>query len=313
MALSVQQSGLRLCYQDVGPADGPVVVLVHGLVSDSSTWAPAITALADRGMRVIAPDLLGHGASDKPPCTPAHYSLDGFATSLRSLLLALDVPRATLAGHSLGGAIAMHFAYHHPELTERLVLVASGGLGKGVHPALRAAAVPGSSLLLRLLVNRGTLGFARWVRLHRAFRLPPVVVDNLHRAFGGLAVPAGRDAFFATLRSVISPSGQRGSMIEMRYLGDHVPTLIVWSEHDHVIPVSHAQALHSHLPSSRLALFPGASHQPHHRYADRFAATLADFIASTDPAVARVPESGAVRSSPEQLGAVAQPVRAGDS
>jgi pimeloyl-ACP methyl ester carboxylesterase len=283
--LSVQQSGHRLCYYDAGPADGPVVVLVHGLVSDSSTWTPAISALAERGIRVIAPDLLGHGASDKPPCTPATYSLDGFASSLRSLLVALGIPRATLVGHSLGGAIAMHFAYHYPELTERLVLVASGGLGKGVHPALRAAALPGSSLLLRCVVNRGTLGFARGVRLHRAFRLPPVVVANLQRAFGGLAIPAGRDAFFATLRSVISPSGQRGSMIEMRYLGDHLPTLIVWSEHDHVIPVSHARALHSHLPSSQLALFPGASHQPHHRYADRFAATLAEFVASTTPAI----------------------------
>src|SRR5262249_7697086 len=159
------------------------------------------------------------------------------------------VPRATLAGHSLGGAIAMHFAYHYPAFTERLVLVASGGLGKSVHPALRAAALPGSPLLLRTVVNRGTLGFARSMRLDRAFRLPPVAVANLHRAFDGLAIPAGRDAFFATLRSVISPSGQRGSMIEMRYLGDHVPTLIVWSEHDHVIPVSHARALHAYLPS----------------------------------------------------------------
>ena len=281
----MQQSGHRLCYYDAGPADGPVVVLVHGLVSDSSTWSPAISALADLGLRVIAPDLLGHGASDKPPCTPDTYSLDGFATSLRALLVALDIPRATLVGHSLGGAIAMHFAYHYPSLTERLVLVASGGLGKAVHPALRAAAVPGSSLLLRAVVNRGTLGFARGVRLHRALRLPPVVLANLHRAFDGLAVPAGRDAFFATLRSVISPSGQRGSMIEMRYLGDHVPTLIVWSEHDHVIPVSHARDLHAHLPSSQLALFPGASHQPHHRYADRFAATLADFVATTTPAI----------------------------
>ncbi len=305
----MQQSGFRLCYQDAGPADGPVVVLVHGLVSDSSTWQPAISALAARGLRVIAPDLLGHGASDKPPGTPATYSLDGFASSLRDLLVALDVPRATLVGHSLGGAIAMHFAYHYPAHAERLVLVASGGLGKGVHPVLRAAALPGSSLLLRLTVNRATLGLARWLRLHRVLRVPPHVVSNLHRAFGGLAIPAGRAAFLATLRSVIAPSGQRGSMIEMRYLGDHVPTLIVWSEHDHVIPVTHARALHEHLPSSRLAVFPGASHQPHCRYADRFAATVADFVVTTTPAA----QPAASLEFPGASGAVAQPVRAGDS
>jgi pimeloyl-ACP methyl ester carboxylesterase len=305
--LSVQQSGYRLCYQDVGPADGPVVVLVHGLVSDNTTWAPAMAALAARGVRVIAPDLLGHGASDKPACTPAAYSLDGFATSLRELLVALSVPRATVVGHSLGGAIAMHFAYHYPAHAERLVLVASGGLGKAVHPVLRAAAVPGSSVVLRLLVNDATLGLARGLRLHRVFRLPPVVVANLRRAFGGLAIPAGRDAFFVALRAVISPSGQRGSMIEMRYLGEHVPTLIVWSERDHVIPVTHARALHEHLPTSRLELFPGSSHQPHCRYPERFAATLADFLATTDPA----PDP--VGKVPSTSGAVAQPVRAGDS
>jgi pimeloyl-ACP methyl ester carboxylesterase len=288
LPFSVQQSGHRLYYQDVGPSDGPVVVLVHGLVSDSSTWSPAIAALADRGMRVIAPDLLGHGVSDKPPSTPAHYSLDGFAHSVRDLLVALDLPRATLVGHSLGGAIAVHVAYHYAEHVERLVLVAAGGLGKDVHPALRAAAVPGSSLVLRLFVNRATLGIARWLRLHRLFRLPPAAVTNLHRAFGGLAHPAGRAAFFASLRSVIAPSGQRGSLIEMRYLADHLPTLIAWSEHDHVIPVSHARALHEHLPSSRLVLFPGASHQPHYRHAEDFADAVAEFVSSTAPAVAPV-------------------------
>jgi pimeloyl-ACP methyl ester carboxylesterase len=259
-------------------------VLIHGLVSDSSTWDPAITALADRGIRVIAPDLLGHGVSDKPPCMPATYSLDGFARSLRDLLVSLDVPRATLVGHSLGGAIAMHFAYHYPAHAERLVLVAAGGLGKDVHPALRAAAVPGSSLVLRLFVNRATLGIVRWLRLHRALRLPPAVVTNLRRAFGGLAHPAGRAAFLASLRSVIAPSGQRGNLIEMRYLADHVPTLIAWSEHDHVIPVSHAHVLHEHLPSSRLVVFPGGSHQPHYRHADGFAAAVAEFLSATPSA-----------------------------
>ena len=278
----MQQSGYRLCYRDVGPADGPVVVLLHGLVSDSSTWDPAITALADRGIRVIAPDLLGHGVSDKP--ASADYSLDGFARSVRDLLASLDVPRATLVGHSLGGAIAMHFAYHYPEPAERLVLVAAGGLGKDVHPALRAAAVPGSSLVLRAFVNRATLGLSRRLRLHRALRLPPPAVTNLRRAFGGLAHPAGRAAFLASLRSVIAPSGQRGNLIEMRYLADHVPTLIAWSEHDHVIPVSHAHALHEHLPSSRLVLFPGGSHQPHYRHADDFAVAVAEFLSTTPSA-----------------------------
>jgi len=69
----------------------------------------------------------------------------------------------------------------------------------------------------------------------------------------------------------------------MQYVADHNPTLIVWTEQDHVIPVSHAYDLHRHLPSSRLVLFSGKSHEPHRRYAERFAQVVAEFIATTKP------------------------------
>ncbi len=79
---------------------------------------------------------------------------------------------------------------------------------------------------------------------------------------------------------MIEPSGQRGSMIEMGYLSPDLPTLIIWSEHDPILPVSHAHDTHDHLPGSRLELFPGLSHEPHRRHAVRFADTVADFIQS---------------------------------
>jgi pimeloyl-ACP methyl ester carboxylesterase len=196
---------------------------------------------------------------------------------------ALTIPRATLVGHSLGGAIAMHFAFHYERYAERLVLVASGGLGKQVHLVLRAAALPFAPPILRLLVNSRTLPLYRARRLHRTLRLTPENLVNLRRAGRTLVTPDGQGAFFATLRSVIRLSGQRGSMIEMRYAADHNPTLIVWSEQDHVIPVSHARDLHRHLPSSRLELFPGKSHEPHRRYPERFADVVANFITTTLP------------------------------
>ena len=275
----VCQSGHELSFVDAGPADAPALVLIHGLASDSGTWDLAIRALAERGLRVIAPDLLGHGRSDKPAYG---YSLDGFARSLAELLDAIGVPRATLVGHSLGGAAAMHFGYAYPAYLERLVLVSSGGLGKHVHPVLRAATLPGARLLLRLFVNRRTAVVYRTPQLHRALRLPPTAVTNLRRAGRGLASPDGRAAFFATLHSVIEPSGQRRPIVD--YFAREVPTLIVWSRDDHVIPVSHAYATHRRLPHSRLELFPGSSHQPHHKHADRFADAVADFVATTVPA-----------------------------
>ena len=97
---------------------------------------------------VLAPDLLGHGDSAKPR---GDYSLGAYASGVRDLLAALGHDRATVVGHSLGGGIAMQFAYQFPERVERLVLVGSGGLGREVHPILRAATLPGSELVLPLL------------------------------------------------------------------------------------------------------------------------------------------------------------------
>ena len=232
-------------------------------------------------MHVLAVDLLGHGRSDKPS---VGYSLGLFADHLDELLDTLSVPAATVVGHSLGGAIAMALGYAHPDRVQRLVLVSAGGLGREVHPILRAASLPGSRAVLCLTVNRRTGAILGSARLHRRLRIPPDTVVNLSRAGRNLYTGDGRRAFVTTLRSVITPRGQIGSMIEASYLARHVPTLIVWSERDHVIPVEHAERLNRYLPDSRLELFPGSSHEPHRRYAQRFAAALADFVDTTDPA-----------------------------
>src|SRR5438270_95436 len=109
----------------------------------------SLPLLACRG-RVIAPDLPGHGASGK---APGDYSLGSLASALRDLLVKLGHERATLVGHSLGGGVAMQFAYMFPERTERMVLVSSGGLGRSVNPLLRAAALPGSELVIAATIG----------------------------------------------------------------------------------------------------------------------------------------------------------------
>ena len=275
---AVSALGHRVSYQEAGPADGPVVVLLHGLASDSDTWDRAIPELARRGLRVIAVDLIGHGRSDKPP---SRYLLDDFAASLDAFFDAVGIASATVCGHSLGGAIAIHFGYHYPERVHRLVLVSAGGLGREVHPMLRAAALPGAERLVRLAMAPRLVGLYRRPRLHRVLRLTPDNVVNLRRAGRALRESDSRQAFFAALRGVIEPAGQRGSFIEMQYLADHVPTMIVWSERDGVIPIEHARAANAHLPTSRLVVFPGGGHEPHRRHAADFAAAVADFV--SDP------------------------------
>jgi len=135
----------------VEAGSGPVLLLIHGMAGNVGNWQEVIEPLA-RHHTVVAPDLPGHGASAPGA---GDYSLGALAAGLRDLLVLLGHERATLVGHSLGGGIAMQFAYQFPEITERLVLVSSGGLGPEVSPVLRAAALPGAGLFIAATATAG--------------------------------------------------------------------------------------------------------------------------------------------------------------
>jgi pimeloyl-ACP methyl ester carboxylesterase len=275
----VDVDGNRIAYREAGPAGGPVIVLLHGLLSDSDTWSATIEPLARRGLHVFAVDLLGHGGSDAPR---GLYLLDDFAIFLQGFLDALGLDTVTVCGHSLGGAIAVHFGFHYPERTARLVLVSAGGLGREVNLALRLLSVRGAEGLTAAVLGRRPVQWIlrrRWI--YRWLRLTPERFANFRRVGRSLMLAERRHAFFASLRGVIEPAGQRGSFIEMQYLAAHVPTLLVWSEGDPVIPVRHAEFTHEHLPGSRLVVVSGRSHEPHRRHADRFADEVDLFIRST--------------------------------
>jgi pimeloyl-ACP methyl ester carboxylesterase len=146
---TVSLHGRSVSYVQEG--SGPVLLLIHGMAGTCETWRPVIEPLALLHT-VIAPDLPGHGSSEP---SGGDYSLGTLAAGLRDLLIKLGHERATLVGHSLGGGIAMQFAYQFPEITERLVLVSSGGLGPEVSPVLRAAALPGASLFIAATAGPG--------------------------------------------------------------------------------------------------------------------------------------------------------------
>jgi len=147
---TVSLHGRNVAYAAAG--SGPVLLLIHGMAGNFENWRDVIAPLA-RQHTVIAPDLPGHGASEPGS---GDYSLGALAASLRDLLLLLGHDRATLVGHSLGGGIAMQFAYQFPEMTERLVLVSSGGLGPEVSPVLRAAALPGADIFIAATAGPGS-------------------------------------------------------------------------------------------------------------------------------------------------------------
>lgn len=276
----VMLHGHRVVYRQAGDPSLPVLLLVHGITSSSATWDPIIGALAEQA-HVIAPDLLGHGESDKPR---ADYSLGSFASVLRDLVDHLGHDRVTVVGHSLGGGVAMQFAYQYFEHCDRLVLVASGGLGREVSWALRAATLPGAEFVLPVIAHRRVrdAGLVA-ARLFGRFpvQLRPSVVE-VARGYASLADGAARAAFVQTLRSVVEPTGQRVDASDRLYLTEGRPTLIVWGALDSVIPVAHARHAHAAIPGSVLEVFEQSRHFPHMDEPARFARVLLEFLASTE-------------------------------
>ena len=257
---------------------GEKVLLLHGLAGSSRTWRAVLPELA-RTHDVIAPDLLGHGESAKPM---GDYSLGAFASGLRDFLAALDVPSATIVGHSFGGGVAMQLAYQHPELCDRLVLVSSGGLGREVSWLLRLLTLPGAEQLMPLMFPRLVADRGEDVgRLLGRIGLRSPHLAEMWRAYASLAGAENRRAFVRTIRGVIEPGGQTISALDRLYLAAHLPTLIVWGNQDDIIPVKHAATAHEAIPGSRLALLVGVGHFPHIEAPDRFLSVLIDFLGST--------------------------------
>ncbi len=272
--------GHRVSYRAAG--SGPLLLLVHGIGGSSATWQQVLPRLAER-YSVVAPDLLGHGSSAKPR---ADYSLGAHASTIRDLLGVLGYERGTIVGHSLGGGVAMQFAYQFPERCERMVLVSSGGLGHELHLLLRAAALPGAEWVLPLLCSRGLCDAVDRVArfLGRGGLRAGSDLDEIWRSFVSLSDPDARQAFIHTVRTVIDIRGQRASAGDRLYLAAEMPTLIIWGEHDPLIPVAHAYSAHEHIRESRLEIFPKAGHFPHRNNPQRFVEVLVDFIQSTAPA-----------------------------
>lgn len=278
----VSLHGHRLSYRSAGDA-GPTVLLLHGLASSSGCWEQTLQRLgADH--RVIAPDMLGHGESEKPA---GDYSLGAFASLARDLLVALDIDSATVVGHSLGGGVAMQFLYQYPQFVQRLVLVDSGGLGRDVSIALRAVTLPAAEYVLPLIFNPRTRGIGSAINrtIGRALAALPIPIApgmaQVAFALASLTDRETRAAFVHTARSVVDVGGQRVHGGDRFYLLARTPLLLIWGEQDSVIPVAHGYAAHEAVPGSRLSVFERSGHFPQCDQPDRFVDTLRGFIAET--------------------------------
>jgi pimeloyl-ACP methyl ester carboxylesterase len=276
---TIELHGHRVSYRIAG--EGPVVGLIHGITESAEVWRDVMPRLA-RHYTVIAGDLLGHGRSAKPR---GDYSLGAYASGMRDLMGALGFASGTVVGRSLGGGIAMQFAYQYPEYTERMVLVSSGGLGREVHPVLRAATLPGSELVLPLIAPGWAVraGEAAGNALGRIGLHVRSDIAEMARGYASLNDGEARDAFRHTLRAVVDPGGQRVSALDRLYLAEDMPVLLVWGEDDPIIPAAHGRAAHGLIPHSRYVEFEGSGHWPQLDDPERFADVLIDFIETTEP------------------------------
>ncbi len=290
--------GRRAVYRIAG--SGPAVVLIHGMLNSSSHWQSVALNLA-RDHTVLAPDLIGHGDSAAPR---GDYSLGAHAASIRDVMAAIGIDRASIVGHSLGGGVAMQFFYQFPQRVERLALVSSGGLGHEVSPMLRTAALPGFSTLLSATIRprllRAIAGAG--VSLRERQIGAGVYLQAIARALRPLENAEARQAFLQTLRSVIDARGQRVSATDRLYLLETMPTMIVWGERDNTIPLEHGRLAHEAIPHSYFETIPDAAHFPHLEDPQRLSELLREFIRDTRPGLIEDSDWGAVlaRRSPRE-------------
>jgi pimeloyl-ACP methyl ester carboxylesterase len=272
--------GYRRAFVHVG--SGPALLLIHGIGNSLEAWASQIEDLS-RDYTVIAPDLLGHGRSDKPR---ADYSVAAYANGMRDLISVLGVDRVTIVGHSLGGGVATQFAYQFPERCERLVLVSAGGVSRAVHPMLRALTAPGAEEALACLQLPGARVAAKV--LFEALRLAGSDLSrdtaDVMLMFDALRDGFSRKAFRRTLGAVVDLHGQVVTMLDRCYLTQGMPTLLVWGKRDAIIPYEHGLLAHAAMPGSKLVAFDEAGHFPHHNDPARFNQVLREFLSTTQPA-----------------------------
>ncbi len=272
--------GYRRAYRMMG--SGPALLLLHGLGCDSTTWTPVMAELSKR-FTVIAPDLLGHGASDKPN---ADYSLGGYANGMRDLLTVLGIDRVTVVGHSLGGGIAMQFAYQYPERTERVALISTGGLGPEVTPMIRMLTVPGAGAViasatvrpLRPIVSGAMRGLSRLGTPHTRD------LDEVSRIYESLADPSTRMAVRRVTGNVLNWHGQYITMTDRAYLARLMPLMVVWGKQDVVIPVAHAKIAMAYATSAEVHVLDNSGHFPHKDHPEEFCRLLTNFIDAHAPA-----------------------------
>jgi pimeloyl-ACP methyl ester carboxylesterase len=263
-------SGVRIRVAERGSGDP--VILLHGLLFDSRTWTGVSRRLTDR-FRLIAPDLPGFGQSEKPRQARFGYDIAAYTETITDLYAGLDLGRAAVVGHGLGGAIALSLAAKRPELVSRLVLVDTMCYPTRVGLRERLASTP----LLGGLVFKQLIGRRAFSTLldHSLFpsrsRLPRERLNDYYLAFNA---PAARDSALLALRETLDTSGLVAHTRRIQ-----TPTLIVWGRHDSLYPAAHGQRLAKEIPGAGFQLMD-TGHCPQEEAPDELGQVIRAFLSN---------------------------------
>lgn len=236
--------GIRVRYHEAG--EGAPVLLVHGLLTDHKLWLPVARILA-RSFRVIVPDLPGAGESEKPTRHP--FTRDALADTLCDLLAGVDAPRAHIAGHGIGGLVALTLAADRPEFVDRLVLVSTVAVPAEQPFRTRLALMPfvGPFVFKQVYGSAVVHGFFRGDVFAPGFRYDRDLLDGWFEAFDS---PEARECQWRMLSRAqgdVSALGPRLPKVRS-------PSLVLWGDREPRAPITLGQRLAHELRDGRLEL-----------------------------------------------------------
>lgn len=269
----VKVGDINTRYWQVG-TKGSAIVLIHGFAASVEDWALNVNALA-KNHRVYALDLVGFGRSDKPDIK---YNGSLLAKFIKDFMHTQNLDKAIIMGHSLGGAIALHFTIEYQDMVDKLILVGSGGFDKKVTFNLRLLSAPVIGDIIMHFLNRKLLTkFMRQMAYHQ-----DVISEQLIEPFVQIfQLPGTKKSMLAISRGHMNIFGVKADALKLilaNLANIKVPTLLVWGKQDPVVPIAHANFAMQHLPNAELHVFDQCGHLPQMEYPEQFNKLITDFI-----------------------------------
>lgn len=246
--------------------DEPAVLMLPGALAPRQSFRRVAQGLAPH-VRVIAVDFPGFGESEKPSAQRYNYGVAAFAEAIADLFGGLDLSRANLLGHGVGGAVALRLAASRPELVKRLALIAPLA-----HPARAPLGMrPLLAPVLGGLFFRQLVGKSLYFRMYRERVNPAADQADLEMYYDSLSSPASRSALLATLRDA---QDSRAVIADCRRV--RAPSLLLWGRNDRLFPIEHGRHLSREMPHAGLEILDSA-HAPHEEVPEATAKILLDF------------------------------------